>query len=189
MPIFFFNIRIYTELYSIDQFQIFFGTVLFLCFLLYSLSFENPEELIRQRDLSDDVVSIYECGFEPFEEPQELLFIQYFPIAILFLLFDLELVYLLPWALAPSFSVASNAWIAFLFFFAIGLGLFLEWQANTLNWLKINNIRATILYKNKTIKKQILCSFLDNVSCCCYVFSSWFVSPQCFWHCVSHIVL
>lgn len=64
--------------------------------LLLYISKENPEALSNLGVLTDEGTSMYECGFEPFQEPQELFFVPYFSTAILFLVFDLELIYLIP---------------------------------------------------------------------------------------------
>jgi len=50
----------------------------------------------RYADLNAESTSIYECGFEPFQEPQDSFFIQYFSVAVLFLIFELEFLYLIP---------------------------------------------------------------------------------------------
>jgi NADH-quinone oxidoreductase subunit A len=52
--------------------------------------------LTKYSDLNDESTSMYECGFEPFQEPQDSFFIQYFSIAVLFLIFELEFLYLIP---------------------------------------------------------------------------------------------
>lgn len=81
---------------TLDQLQALLLSSFLLSLLLYYLSYENPEDLLRQRDTTAETLSMYECGFEPFKEPQEFFFIQYFSIAILFLLFDLEFIFLIP---------------------------------------------------------------------------------------------
>ena len=53
---------------------------------------------LSQRD--PNKVSVYECGFDPFHNPGEPFSIRFFLIAILFLVFDLEISYLFPWSLS-----------------------------------------------------------------------------------------
>lgn len=65
------------------------------CLLLF-LSAENPESPEALEEQNDERLSMYECGFDPFKEPQENYLVQFFVISILFLIFDLELLYLLP---------------------------------------------------------------------------------------------
>lgn len=81
---------------TLDHLQAVIFCSFILSVFLYYLSYENPENLLNQRDITAETISMYECGFEPFKEPQEFFFVQYFSVAILFLLFDLEFIFLIP---------------------------------------------------------------------------------------------
>ena len=105
-----------------ETLYLFFSSLVIACTLVY-ISKENPEAQTNFGILTEEQASMYECGFEPFHEPHELYFIPYFSIAILFLIFDLELVYLFPWILYSDFSTARNCFVILNFFLFIVLGL------------------------------------------------------------------
>ena len=90
--------------------------------LLFSISFLLS---YKQND-SVEKLSAYECGFEPFDASQSKVDIQFFFIAILFLLFDLEIVFFFPLVQSlyyiPIFSLIN----IFIFFFFIIFGLVVE---------------------------------------------------------------
>jgi NADH:ubiquinone oxidoreductase subunit 3 (subunit A) len=67
--------------------------VLLLLILSYSLSSNNP---------APEKQTAYECGFEPFDDGKKSFDIQFYIIGVLFLIFDLEVVFLFPWALSLS---------------------------------------------------------------------------------------
>lgn len=79
-------------------------------------------------------VSPYECGFEPFENNLSQFEIRYYLLAILFLIFDLEIVYLLPWlVMLPYLTYASIFGMLYFFFFLI-VGFYYEWLMGGLEW-------------------------------------------------------
>lgn len=140
---FFFNIIVSLPLdntTTFDQLQLALLSICLISVVLFLLSYENPESLLKYREYSVETTSMYECGFEPFKEPQEFFFVQYFSLAILFLLFDLELIFFLPWILSSDLYIFQNIFIVCCFFSALVLGLVLEWRTNTLNWLKIQHL-------------------------------------------------
>ena len=106
---------------------------LLICSLLSSiisvLSF-----ILSERDPDKEKVSVYECGFDPFHNPGEPFSIRFFLIAILFLVFDLEISYLFPWS-GTSFLINSVGQIVLIWFLIIlVLGLIYEWIKGGLEW-------------------------------------------------------
>ncbi|MDR0247178.1 MAG: NADH-quinone oxidoreductase subunit A [Burkholderiales bacterium] len=76
----------------------------------------------------------YECGFDALEDARSPFNIRYYLIAILFILFDLELIFLLPWAVALP-EIGAAGFVAMLLFLALlGLGLVYEWRRKALEW-------------------------------------------------------
>ncbi len=76
----------------------------------------------------------YECGFDALEDARSPFNIRYYLVAILFILFDLELIFLLPWAVALP-QIGNAGFVAMLLFLAIlGLGLVYEWRRKALEW-------------------------------------------------------
>ena len=78
--------------------------------------------------------SPYECGFEAFEDARMKFDVRYFLVAILFILFDLELAFLLPWAVALG-DVGLAGFVAVLIFLAVlVVGFAYEWKKGALDW-------------------------------------------------------
>ena len=71
-------------------------------------------------------ISPYECGFQPFEDSISTFDIRYYLIAILFLIFDLELIFLLPWVSALSLISLAGFLSMFFFFFLLVVGFYYE---------------------------------------------------------------
>lgn len=79
-------------------------------------------------------VSPYECGFDALGDARQKFDISFFIVAILFLIFDLEISYLLPWAVSYlSISIKSYT-IILLFLFILSLGFVYEWLKGGLEW-------------------------------------------------------
>ena len=78
--------------------------------------------------------SPYECGFEAFEDARMKFDVRYYLVAILFILFDLELAFLLPWAVALG-DVGLAGCVAVLIFLAVlVVGFAYEWKKGALDW-------------------------------------------------------
>lgn len=78
--------------------------------------------------------SPYECGFDAFEDARMKFDVRYYLVAILFILFDLEIAFLFPWAVALR-DVGLPGFIAVLVFLAIlVVGFVYEWKKGALDW-------------------------------------------------------
>jgi NADH-quinone oxidoreductase subunit A len=90
--------------------------------------------LIATKSFYREKVSAYECGFNPFGSSRSLFDIHFYLISILFIIFDLEIVFLFPWAinLVTISNSGSNAMAIFLIILA--MGLFYEWRLGILHW-------------------------------------------------------
>ena len=79
--------------------------------------------------------SAYECGFEPFGDSRSFFDIHFYTIGLLFIIFDLEIVFLIP-AVVDVANISLFGYINILIFLAIVLiGFYYEWMINLLNWL------------------------------------------------------
>jgi NADH-quinone oxidoreductase subunit A len=82
----------------------------------------------------DAKLSPYECGFEPFEDARIQFDIRYYLVAILFIIFDLEIAFLFPWAVSLE-SIGIPGISAMGIFLAILMvGFFYEWKHGALDW-------------------------------------------------------
>lgn len=80
-------------------------------------------------------ITSYECGFSPIYQPVNPFSIRFFVIGVIFLIFDLELLYLIPWSCSSISLPLASQWIVFCFFSFIGIGLIYEWKKGGLEWV------------------------------------------------------
>ena len=78
--------------------------------------------------------SAYECGFEAFEDARMKFDVRYYLVAILFILFDLEVAFLVPWAVAMSDIGLLGFWAMMIFLGVLVVGLIFEWKKGALDW-------------------------------------------------------
>jgi NADH-quinone oxidoreductase subunit A len=81
-----------------------------------------------------DKLSPYECGFEAFEDARMKFDVRYYLVAILFIIFDLEIAFLFPWAVVFK-EIGASALIAMTIFLGIlVIGFIYEWKKGALEW-------------------------------------------------------
>ncbi len=81
-----------------------------------------------------DKLSPYECGFEAFEDARMKFDVRYYLVAILFIIFDLEIAFLFPWAVVFK-DIGASALIAMTIFLGIlVIGFIYEWKKGALEW-------------------------------------------------------
>jgi NADH-quinone oxidoreductase subunit A len=86
----------------------------------------------RKPDAEKD--SPYECGFEAFEDTRMKFDVRYYLVAILFIIFDLEIAFLFPWAVALE-SIGMAGFLAMALFLAVlVIGFVYEWKKGALEW-------------------------------------------------------
>jgi len=78
--------------------------------------------------------SPYECGFEAFEDARMQFDVRYYLVAILFILFDLEIAFLFPWAVSLREIGASGFWAMMVFLAILVVGFIYEWKKGALDW-------------------------------------------------------
>jgi NADH-quinone oxidoreductase subunit A len=78
--------------------------------------------------------SPYECGFEAFEDARMKFDVRYYLVAILFILFDLEIAFLFPWAVALKEIGPAGFWSMMVFLGILVVGFVYEWKKGALDW-------------------------------------------------------
>lgn len=108
---------------------IFLGVATGLGLLLMGVGF-----LFGPRKPDSQKLSAYECGFEPFEDSRIKFDVRYYLVAILFIVFDLEIAFLFPWAvsLGTTGNLAIGAMGIFLLILVVGFVY--EWKKGALEW-------------------------------------------------------
>jgi NADH-quinone oxidoreductase subunit A len=89
--------------------------------------------LARQRPDSEKL-SPYECGFEPFEDARIRFDVRYYLVAILFIIFDLEVAFLFPWAASLGDIGIFGFWSMVVFLGVLTVGFAYEWMKGALEW-------------------------------------------------------
>lgn len=108
---------------------IFLGVAAGIGVLLMALGF-----LFGSGQKYDEKLSPYECGFEAFEDSRAKFDVRYYLVAILFIIFDLEIAFLFPWAVSLD-SVGGFGLIAMGIFLAVlVVGFIYEWRKGALEW-------------------------------------------------------
>ena len=102
--------------------------IILACFIItlsYILSIQNPET---------EKLSTYECGFEPYDDTRHQFDVKFYLVAILFLIFDIEAVYLYPWCVSISQLNITGFWSMIDFVIELGIGFAYIWIVGALNW-------------------------------------------------------
>ena len=87
----------------------------------------------RQKPYTEKL-SAYECGFEAFDDARRRFDVRYYLVAILFIIFDLEVAFLFPWAIALKRIGAFGFWSMIIFLAVLTIGFIYEWCKGALEW-------------------------------------------------------
>lgn len=93
--------------------------------LSYALAVQSPDS---------EKVSAYECGFEPFEDARNKFDVRFYIVAILFLIFDVEVIFLFPWAVSLAYIGSKGFWVMMLFLIILSVGFLYEVSVKALDW-------------------------------------------------------
>jgi len=93
--------------------------------LSYFLVTQSPET---------EKLSTYECGFEPYGDTRNQFNIRFYIIAILFVLFDIEIIFMLPWCLSISQLNLLGFWSMVEFLTELGIGFIYAWCVGAIEW-------------------------------------------------------
>lgn len=90
--------------------------------------------LIAVRNPDPEKVSAYECGFNAFDDARMKFDVRFYLVSILFIIFDLEIAFLFPWAVAFKEIGAFGFWSMMLFLAVLTIGFIYEWKKGALEW-------------------------------------------------------
>ncbi|MDO5685814.1 MAG: NADH-quinone oxidoreductase subunit A [Neisseria sp.] len=90
--------------------------------------------LLGPKRAYDEKTSPYECGFEAFEDTRMKFDVRYYLVAILFILFDLEIAFMFPWAVVYKDLGVFGFWSMFVFLIILTIGFVYEWKKGALEW-------------------------------------------------------
>ena len=99
-----------------------------------SISFIVLNFIFSPKNPDPEKLSAYECGFEPFDDSRMEFDVRFYLVAILFIIFDLEIAFLFPWAI----SLGKIGFLGFIsmmiFLFILTVGFIYEWKKGALDW-------------------------------------------------------
>ncbi len=78
--------------------------------------------------------SAYECGFNPFDDSRMKFDIRFYLVSILFIIFDLEVAFLFPWAITLKENGLFGFWSMMVFLAVLTIGFIYEWRKGALEW-------------------------------------------------------
>jgi NADH-quinone oxidoreductase subunit A len=108
---------------------IFIGIAFFICSALLLSPF-----LIAVRKPDPEKVSAYECGFDAFDDARMKFDVRFYLVSLLFIIFDLEVAFLFPWAVAFKEVGAFSFWAMMVFLGILTVGFIYEWRKGALEW-------------------------------------------------------
>ena len=99
-----------------------------------SIGFIVLNFLFSPRKPDPEKLSAYECGFEAFDDSRMEFDVRFYLVAILFIIFDLEIAFLFPWAISLGSIGALGFWSMMIFLFILTVGFVYEWKKGALDW-------------------------------------------------------
>ena len=90
--------------------------------------------LVAVRNPDPEKVSAYECGFNAFDDARMKFDVRFYLVSILFIIFDLEIAFLFPWAIAFKKIGAFGFWSMMVFLAVLTIGFIYEWKKGALEW-------------------------------------------------------
>lgn len=109
-----------------------------LIFFIFSILFgvipSVLGSILAPKSPNKEKLSQYECGFEPFENSRMRFNVKFYLIGILFIIFDLEIAFLFPWAVCIDFIDISGFWAMMIFLAILTIGFIYEWKKGALEW-------------------------------------------------------
>ena len=109
--------------------SVFFGIAVVISIIVMTLP-----NLLAHKKYNKDKLASYECGFEPFGDSRNKFDVRFYLVAILFIIFDLEVTFLVPWAITLG-QIGKFGFFSMMFFlFVLTIGFIYEWKKGALDW-------------------------------------------------------
>ena len=99
------------------------GVILILAAAILAVKHPDPEK-----------VSAYECGFNAFDDARMKFDVRFYLVSILFIIFDLEIAFLFPWAVSFDVMTDVGFWSMMVFLTVLTIGFAYEWKKGALEW-------------------------------------------------------
>lgn len=102
--------------------------------IVFALIFVGAAMLIARQSPDPEKLSAYECGFEAFDDSRAQFDVRFYLVAILFIIFDLEIAFLFPWVVALGDIGVYGFWSMMMFLGILTIGFVYEWKKGALEW-------------------------------------------------------
>ena len=113
----------------------YFSIILFVFIaIILSFGFVLANFLAAPSNPDPEKLSAYECGFEAFDDSRMEFDVRFYLVAILFIIFDLEIAFLFPWAISLGNIGALGFWSMMIFLSVLTIGFIYEWKKGALEW-------------------------------------------------------
>lgn len=119
----------------LELLQNYFPIIVFLLISVgLSIAMVLASLLISRSNPDSEKLSAYECGFEAFDDARHKFDVRFYLVAILFIIFDLEIAFLFPWAVSLGDIGLFGFWSMVVFLGVLTVGLAYEWKKGALDW-------------------------------------------------------
>jgi NADH-quinone oxidoreductase subunit A len=102
--------------------------------LVLGAGFLSAAWVIAPKSPDKEKVSAYECGFNAFDDARMKFDVRFYLVSILFIIFDLEVAFLFPWAISLGDIGAFGFWSMVTFLGVLTIGFVYEWKKGALEW-------------------------------------------------------
>jgi NADH-quinone oxidoreductase subunit A len=99
-----------------------------------SLALMIPPFIVAMKKPDPEKLSAYECGFDAFDDARMKFDVRFYLVSILFIIFDLEVAFLFPWAITLGKLGAVGFWSMMVFLGVLTIGFIYEWRKGALEW-------------------------------------------------------
>lgn len=99
-----------------------------------SVAMVGASLIVGKRKPDPDKLAAYECGFDAFDDARRKFDVRFYLVAILFIIFDLEIAFLFPWAIALGDIGMFGFWSMVVFLGVLTIGFIYEWNKGALDW-------------------------------------------------------
>ncbi len=114
---------------NLDSFFFLLALIFIICSIILLLCY-----VLSGTNLYYEKSSGYECGFDPFSDAREPFYVKFYLIAILFIIFDVEIIFFFPWIFALFSIGLYGLFIMFVIISIFLIGFIYEWKKGSLDW-------------------------------------------------------
>ena len=110
------------------------GVGLLIIGLLLGMVIIGGAYILGIKEGDEEKITVYECGFDPYGDTRQKYEIRFFLVGILFIIFDLEISFIFPWAIVVREIGMGGNIVIYIFLGILTIGLIVEWIKGGLDW-------------------------------------------------------